>query len=69
MEIAQITFSMLSSPPSRNYRHVGRFAKDNWNHFVPPRQKDEAWQKESGAKIKSICATPNTNTSTSCERR
>lgn len=35
MEIAQITFSMLSSPPERNYKHVGRFAKDNWNHFVP----------------------------------
>ncbi len=35
MEIAQITFSKLSSPPERNYRTVGRFAKDNWNHFVP----------------------------------
>jgi len=35
MEIAQITFSMISSPPERNYKHVGRFAKDNWNHFVP----------------------------------
>src|SRR3989344_3778732 len=39
MEIAQITFSMLSSPPSRNYRHVGRFAKDNWNHFVSAKKK------------------------------
>lgn len=35
MEIAQITFSMISSPPERNYKQVGRFAKDNWNHFVP----------------------------------
>ena len=35
MEIAQITFSRLSSPPSRNYKFVGRFAKDNWKHFVP----------------------------------
>ena len=34
MEIAQITFSMISSPPSRSYKTVGRFAKDNWNHFV-----------------------------------
>src|SRR3990167_9611908 len=34
MEIAQITFSMISSPPERNYKNVGRFAKDNWNHFV-----------------------------------
>ncbi|TSC63404.1 MAG: dCTP deaminase [Parcubacteria group bacterium Athens0416_74] len=35
MEIAQITFSKLSSPPERNYKTVGRFAKDNWKHFVP----------------------------------
>jgi dCTP deaminase len=34
MEIAQITFSKLSSPPSRNYTQVGRFAKNNWKHFV-----------------------------------
>jgi len=37
MEIAQITFSMISSPPERNYRNVGRFAKNNWNHFIAPR--------------------------------
>jgi dCTP deaminase len=35
MEIAQITFSKLSSPPARNYKKLGRFAKDNWKHFVP----------------------------------
>lgn len=34
MEIAQITFSKLSSPPERNYKKVGRFAKNNWNHFI-----------------------------------
>jgi len=34
MKIAQITFSMLSSPPSQNYRKTGRFAKDNWKHFA-----------------------------------
>lgn len=34
MEIAQITFSMMSSPPSRSYKKTGRFAKDNWNHFA-----------------------------------
>lgn len=42
MEIAQITFSMLSSPPERNYRHLGRFVKDNWKHFISakkPRKK------------------------------
>lgn len=35
MEIAQITFSMMSSPPSQSYKKTGRFAKDNWKHFVP----------------------------------
>ena len=40
MEIAQITFSMMSSPPERNYKLVGRFAKDNWNHFVPAPKKN-----------------------------
>ncbi len=34
MEIAQITFSKLSSPPRQNYKKTGRFAKDNWKHFV-----------------------------------
>lgn len=46
MEIAQITFSTLSSPPKRTYRETGRFTKNNWNHFVgakrhPSRQKTE----------------------------
>lgn len=35
MEIAQIMFSMISSPPSRSYKTTGRFAKNNWNHFIP----------------------------------
>lgn len=39
MEIAQLTFSKLSSPPERNYKLVGRFAKNNWNHFVPAKKK------------------------------
>jgi dCTP deaminase len=34
MEIAQITFSMMSSPPSQSYKQTGRFAKNNWDHFV-----------------------------------
>ncbi|MBI5456323.1 dCTP deaminase [Candidatus Kaiserbacteria bacterium] len=34
MEIAQITFSMMTSPPSQSYKKTGRFAKDNWNHFA-----------------------------------
>ncbi|MBV9159824.1 MAG: hypothetical protein JO019_04480, partial [Candidatus Kaiserbacteria bacterium] len=39
MEIAQLTFSMISSPPSLNYKKVGRFAKDNWKHFVGAKAK------------------------------
>lgn len=39
MEIAQITFSKLSSPPERNYRATGRFAKDNWKHFASAKKK------------------------------
>jgi dCTP deaminase len=38
MEIAQITFSMMSSPPSQSYKKTGRFAKDNWKHFVPAKK-------------------------------
>ncbi len=30
MEIAQLTFSKLSSPIRKNYKEVGRFAGDNW---------------------------------------
>lgn len=42
MEIAQLTFSKLSSPPAQNYKKVGRFAKDNWKHFVPAKKKKAA---------------------------
>lgn len=37
MDIAQLTFSMLSSEPSHSYTKNGRYAKDNWQHFVPAR--------------------------------
>lgn len=45
MEIAQIMFSKLSSPPERNYKHTGRFAKDNWKHFVPAKKRKTAKKK------------------------
>lgn len=38
MEIAQILFSTISSPPSRTYKTTGRFAKNNWDHFVPKKK-------------------------------
>lgn len=35
MEIAQLTFSKLSSPTRKSYKQIGRFAKDNWkNNFA-----------------------------------
>lgn len=34
MEIAQLTFSRLSSPIRKNYQDIGRFAENNWHHFV-----------------------------------
>jgi dCTP deaminase len=43
MKIAQLTFSMLSSPPRQSYKDTGRFATDNWNHYTSekksPRKK------------------------------
>lgn len=45
MEIAQITFSKLSSPPERNYKKLGRFAKDNWKHFVPAKSAKSTKKK------------------------
>lgn len=45
MPIAQITFSMLSSPPTQSYKEVGRFAKDNWNHFIPEKTNRTAKKK------------------------
>ena len=34
MKIAQLTFSKLSSPTRQSYKDIGRFAKNNWNHYV-----------------------------------
>ncbi len=42
MPIAQIMFSMLSSPPAQSYKDVGRFAKDNWNHNAKERNSARA---------------------------
>lgn len=34
MDIAQLTFSTVSSQPKRSYKKLGRFAKNNWNNFA-----------------------------------
>lgn len=39
MPIAQILFSKLSSPPAQSYKQVGRFAKNNWNHFTSAKKR------------------------------
>ena len=39
MEIAQLTFSKLTSPPNQSYKKIGRFAKDNWRHFTQARRR------------------------------
>jgi dCTP deaminase len=39
MDIAQLTFSRLSSPPKQNYKIIGRFAADNWNNFALARPR------------------------------
>lgn len=49
MEIAQITFSMLSSPPEQNYSENGRFAKNNWRHFASKVKKRNAKRKGHSA--------------------
>jgi dCTP deaminase len=36
MDIAQLTFSRLTSPTASSYKHIGRFANDNWKNFAPP---------------------------------
>ncbi|KKW19876.1 MAG: Deoxycytidine triphosphate deaminase [Parcubacteria group bacterium GW2011_GWA2_51_10] len=45
MAIAQITFSMLSSPPAQAYTQVGRFAKDNWKHNAAEKISKSAKKK------------------------
>ena len=40
MEIAQLTFSKLSSPTRQNYKDVGRFAVNNWQHFADKKKID-----------------------------
>ena len=39
MDIAQLTFSKLSSPPRRNYKQIGRYAENNWNNFTAPKKR------------------------------
>jgi dCTP deaminase len=46
MEIAQLTFSKLSSPPRQNYKQTGRFAENNWKHFIGKKQPAKSRAKK-----------------------
>ena len=50
MDIAQLTFSRLTSPTAGSYLKLGRFADDNWKHFLPAPKKIVA--KKTTAKKK-----------------
>jgi dCTP deaminase len=47
MEIAQVTFSMMSTQPKQNYREVGRYSEDNWNnHFSAKKTQKKTSKKK-----------------------
>lgn len=39
MEIAQLSFSTLSSHTERNYKKTGRYSEDNMKGYMPPKTK------------------------------
>jgi dCTP deaminase len=39
MDIAQLTFSRITSPPRNSYKKIGRFAENNWNNFAPAKKR------------------------------
>lgn len=53
MEIAQLTFSKISTPTKQNYKQVGRFNGDNWkNNFATAKKKQATARKKTAAKKK-----------------
>ncbi|MEK7509702.1 MAG: dCTP deaminase [Patescibacteria group bacterium] len=50
MEIAQLTFSKLTSPPEQSYKRIGRFAKDNWKNFATAKKRTHASKKKKAKK-------------------
>ncbi len=39
MAIGQILFSMLSSPTQKSYKDTGRYHKNDWTSYIPPKEK------------------------------
>ncbi|MBI5004322.1 dCTP deaminase [Candidatus Kaiserbacteria bacterium] len=50
MEIAQLTFSKITSPTKQTYKKTGRFAENNWNNFAPAKKKAIIKKKKTPAK-------------------
>jgi len=46
MEIAQVTFSPLSSPHQTSYKEVGRYAENNWDNHKPPKRRKTVRRKK-----------------------
>ncbi|MEX0916954.1 MAG: dCTP deaminase [Candidatus Paceibacterota bacterium] len=42
MEIAQITFSKLTSDPEQNYKNTGRYSSDNWKGGTAPKREERS---------------------------
>jgi dCTP deaminase len=49
MDIAQLTFSRLTSPTASSYKNIGRFADDNWKNFAPPASRKKVTAKRKVA--------------------
>jgi dCTP deaminase len=39
MEIGQVTFSLMSSPPRQHYKEMGRYSDNNWNNYAAKKHK------------------------------
>jgi dCTP deaminase len=46
MDIAQLTFSKLTSPTAGSYKTIGRFATDNWQNFAPKTARKKSVKKK-----------------------
>lgn len=53
MEIAQLSFSTLSSHTKRNYQQTGRYSSNNFASYVPPKTGPLARKKPKSATKKS----------------
>ena len=38
MEIGQLLFAQMSTPPKKVYKEIGRYSDNNWEHYVPAKK-------------------------------